>query len=62
MKKNIKYKKLKLWLRSLGLLCKKYEYKIPSKPKISKTIYPTEQGKQYDSKGNEFYGIVQKEK
>jgi hypothetical protein len=54
----MKNKNFKIWLRKKGLLCRKYEYKVPSKPKISHTIYPTENGKQYDRKGNEFYGIV----
>ena len=54
----MKNKKLKIWLRSKGLLCRRYEYKIPLKPRISHTVYPTPQGKQYDRNGNEFYGTI----
>ena len=57
----MKNKSLKIWLRKVGLLCRKYEYKIPSKPRISKTIYPTAEGKQYDRNGVEFYGITKED-
>lgn len=57
----MKYKTLKIWLRRNGLLCRKYKYIVPREPKISHTVYPTENGKQYDRNGNEFYGIVKED-
>ena len=57
----MKNKTLKIWLRRNGLLCRKYEYRAPKKPKISYTVYPTHEGKQYDRNGNEFYGIVKQD-
>lgn len=38
----MKNKNFKIWLRRNGLLCRKYEYKAPSKPRISHTIQPDE--------------------
>ena len=57
----MKNKTIKIWLRRNGLLCRKYEYKVPSKPRVSHTIYPTDKGKQFDINGNEFYGILKED-
>lgn len=38
----MKNKKLKIWLRSKGLLCRRYEYKVPTKPRVSHTVQPDE--------------------
>ena len=38
----MKNKTLKIWLRRNGLLCRKYKYAIPTKPRISHTIQPDE--------------------
>ena len=49
-----------MWLRRHGMLCRKYKYAVPSKPRVSKTIYPTPDGKQFSSNGQEWYGIIGK--
>lgn len=38
----MKNKRLKIWLRRKGLLCRKYEYRAPKKPRISHTVQPDE--------------------
>lgn len=54
-------KALKIWLRKHGLLCRRYEYKVPTKPKVGKTIYPNGV-KEFGYNGNEWYGIKQEKK
>lgn len=55
----MKYKRLKIWLRKHGMLCRQYEYKAPKKLKISRTVWPNGSGPTMSPNGTgEFYGVI----
>ncbi len=53
----MKNKTLKIWLRKNGLLCRRYEYKAPTKLRISHTVYPNGKPQKSEHGEHEWYGI-----